>query len=160
MPISSEAGRQWLSTRTDQEISWAELCIPTMDYSPSAHSSYFSQEELVLPDQDTTRELMRDFFRSSFRLNFPVLEQVLFEKTMQTAYEPVDSDVVSPAKATARACVLGALSIVARSDASHQNSICIDADACSAGAYSLLMHLTEDISLETLQVVLLLVSSD
>jgi hypothetical protein len=103
---------------------------------------------------------MSAFFRSSFRLTFPVLDQVLFETTIQSAYEPVDRNLTSPTQAAAMACVLGALSIATRLNAPQQSTPSIDAEVCSAKANSLLMHLTGDISLETLQAILLLVSPD
>lgn len=161
IPIFSEAGRQWVSTRTDQDVAWADFCIPIMDSSPfSAVPPSFSQEICDLPDQDATREILSDFFRSSFRLTFPVLNQVLFETTMETAYETVDRNMSSATQAAARACVFGALSIALRLNAPHQSAPSIDADVCAANANFLLMHLTGDISLETLQTILLLVSPD
>lgn len=161
IPIFSEAGRQWVSTRTDQDVTWADFCIPVMDSIPlSALPPSFSQEICDLPDQDETREILSDFFRSSFRLTFPVLNQVLFETTMETAYEPVDRDMSSSTQTAARACVFGALSIATRLKSPRQSARSINADVCAAKANFLLMYLTGNISLETLQTILLLVSPD
>ncbi|KAJ5295538.1 hypothetical protein N7508_010359 [Penicillium antarcticum] len=151
MAIFSEEGRQWLSRRTDQDIKWAEFCIP-VDFSSF---SAFPQE-CDLPDQDATRETMSVFFRSSFKLTFPVLDEVLFETSMQAAYKPVNPHLISPTQAAARACVLGALSIATRLNATKQSNYSIDADLCSSKADSLLTHLYGDISLDTLQAILLL----
>lgn len=159
IPIFSEAGRQWLSTRTDQDVTWAGFCTPIMDSPPlSVLPPSFSQDSCDLPDQDTTREILSGFFRSSFRLTFPVLDQALFETTMETAYGPVDRDVFSSTQAAAKACVLGALSIATRLKTPHQSTRSIDADLCAVKANFLLMYLTGDTSLETLQTILLLVS--
>lgn len=160
MPIFSEAGRQWVSTRTDQDVTWAEFCIPMHSSSVSTLPPSFSQAECNLPEQDAAREIMSAFFQSSFRLTFPVLDQVLFETTMETAYEPVDRTLTSSTQAAAMACVLGALSIATRLNAPQQSTASIDAEVCSVNANSLLMHLTGDISLETLQAMLLMVSPD
>lgn len=159
MPIFSEVGRQWVSKKTDQDITWAEVCIPMMEPSTlSALPSSFSQEDCDLPNQDATREILKGFFWSSFRLTFPVLDEVLFETTMQTAYEPVDTNRISLTEAAARACVLAALSIAICLNTSHQSTYSIDADVCAAKANSLLLRFTGEISLETLQTILLLVS--
>lgn len=159
IPISSEAGRQWISTRTGQTATWADFSIPIKISSPfSALQSSFSQEVCELPDKDSTREILNAFFRSSLRLEFPVLDQVLFEKTLETAYEPMDRMLFSPTQISARACVLSALSIASRLTASRQIPLSIDPDMCAAKAHCLLNHITGDISLATLQTALILVS--
>ncbi|KAJ6038498.1 hypothetical protein N7499_004405, partial [Penicillium canescens] len=157
IPIFSEAGCRWVSTRTDQDVTWTDICIPIMDFSPlSALPPSFSQEICDLPDQDATREILSDFFRSSFRLTFPVLNRVLFETTMETAYKPADRNMFSSTQTAARACVFGTLSIATRLKRPHQSARPIDADLCAAKANFLLMYLIGDISLETLQTILLL----
>jgi hypothetical protein len=158
IPISSEAGRQWISTRTGQSATQVEFSIPIKISSPfSALQPSFSQEACELPDKDSTREILDVFFRSSFRLGFPVLDKVLFETTMETAYEPMDRMLFSSTQISARACVLSALSIASRLNASRQIPLSMDADMCAAKAYCLLMHITGDMSLETLQTALILV---
>lgn len=159
VPIFSEEGRHWASTRTGQAITWADFCIPMMDSSPfSALHPSFSQELPEIPDQNATREVLNGYFRSSFRLTFPVLDQVLFDTTMETAYKPVGRIVSSPTQVAARACVLSALSIASRLNAPRQTRFPMDAGECAAKAHFLLMHLIGNISLETLQTGLIFVS--
>ncbi|KAJ5667890.1 uncharacterized protein N7477_006460 [Penicillium maclennaniae] len=157
MPIFSEAGRQWLSKRTDQDVKWAEFCVPMMEPSTlSALPSLSFQEVCDLPDQSSTRGVLKEFLRSPFTLTFPVLDQALFETTLHTAYKPMDTYRITPSEAAARACVLAALSIAIWSHNPHQSTPSIDPGVCAAKANALLMHLTGNISLETLQTILLL----
>lgn len=157
--MSSEAGRRWVSTRTAQEVTWADFSIPIMESSPhSALQPFFSPELCELPDEDATREIISAFFRSPFRLRFPVLDEILFETTMETAYGPADGPLPSPIQVSARACVLSALSIAPRVNASRQISRSVDVDLCAAKAHYLLLHIAKDISLSTLQTALVLVS--
>ncbi|OQD79187.1 hypothetical protein PENANT_c058G06576 [Penicillium antarcticum] len=127
IPMSSEEGRRWVSTRTAQAVTWADFSIPIMESSPlSTLQPSFSQELCELPDKDATREIISAFFRSRFRLHFPVLDEVLFETTMETAYGPADGPLSLPIQISARACVLSALSIAPRVNASSQISRSMD----------------------------------
>lgn len=159
IPMSSEAGRRWVSTRTAQAVTWADFSIPIMESSPpSALQPSFSPELCELPDMDATRQIISAFFRSRFRLRFPVLDEFLFETTMESAYGPADGPLSSPMQVSARACVLSALSIASRLNPSRQIFCSMDADLCAAKAHYLLLHVAEDISLSTLQTALVLVS--
>lgn len=159
IPMASEAGRRWVSTRTAQAVTWADFSIPIMQSStPSALQPSFSPELCELPDKHATREIISAFFRSRFTLRFPVLDEILFETTIETAYGPADGPLSSPRQVSARACVLSALSIASRVNSSRQISRSMDMDLCAAKAHYLLLHIAKDISLSTLQTALVLVS--
>lgn len=156
IPIFSEKGIKWLSTRTDQNVKRDEFLIPVTD--PSPLSLIKSPEEIYqLPDQDETRRTLNAFFESPFRLKFPVIDESLFKSTMQVAYDPVDRNMASAIQLAARACVLAVLSITAWSTESHHNTQNIDTEMCAAKAQIILVNLTENISLDTLQAIILLV---
>lgn len=156
--ISSEAGRQWISSRTDQDITGEEFCIPVRDFGPSSVvQSPSLLERCELPEKEATQQALGYFFASSFRRTFPVLDQVLFESTIDTAYENVDGILPSPTHISARACVFAALSITCRLVRPYRD-LDINVNAYAAKAHSLLMHVLEDTSLTNLQTVLILVS--
>lgn len=158
IPISSEAGRQWISSRTDQTITGEEFCIPIRDFcSSSVVSSSSLPERCELPEKEVTQKFLRLFFESSFRLAFPLLDQVLLEATIDTAYEHVDGILSSPTHISARACVLGALSITCRLISPHYDHFGVDANEYAAKAHFLLMQVLEDTSLTTLQTALIVV---
>lgn len=159
IPIFSERGRQWVSFRTGQAVQWSNFRILSARPSPfSALYPQLSQEELcMLPDRDLVQSILVVFFGSSFRLTFPLLDPVLMEETMETAYEPIHNLHPPPSHVSARACVLAALSVVCRLKGSKYLSNSIDTDLCAHKAHRLLQRITSHISLETLQTVLLLV---
>lgn len=156
--ISSEAGRQWISSRTDQDITGEEFCISIREFcSSSIVQSPSLLERCELPEKEVTQKALGYFFASSFRRTFPVLDQVLFESTIDTAYEYVDGILPSPTHISARACVFAALSITRRLVRPYCD-LDINVNAYAAKAHSLLMHVLEDTSLTNLQTVLILVS--
>lgn len=157
--MSSEPGREWISKRTGQPVSWADFSIPIMQFSEaSALRPSLSEAICELPDIEATREVITAFFKSSFRLAFPVLDETLFVKTIETAYEPVEGTLCSLRQVSARACVLSMLAIAPRLAMSRQISFPMDADLCAAQAHCLLLHVAEDVSLPTLQAAIILVS--
>lgn len=160
IPISSEGGQEWVSQRTGQAISTADFSIPITGYSEaSTLQQSFSQTLYELPDQRVTREIVAAFFSSSFRLAFPVLDEILFQTTMETAYEPVEGTLYSSMHISARACVLSIIAIAPRLGLSTQTIRSIDADLCANRAHSLLLRISNDVSLSTLQAAVMLVSS-
>ena len=161
MSIFSEQGRQWVFQRTGQALDSARLSggipgpAPRVAFKPSTDLELFG-----LPDRDTSRDIFAAFFRSALWLAFPVLDRVLFEETLETAYDAAgDSDLLSsPELASARSCVLGALSVACRLKGTGFLSSSVDADRCALRARGLVLRNTGDVSLTTLQAVIMLVS--
>lgn len=159
IPISSSGGREWISTRTDQAAMWVEFSIPINATSPLSALQPSSIHEICeLPDKDSTRQVLNAFFRSSFGLTFPVLDEVLFESTIEMAYGPMNKMMPSPSQLAARACVFSTLSISSHLNMSRQIPLSIDADLYADKAHYLLMHITGHVSLATLQATVILVS--
>lgn len=157
IPMSTEEGREWLSRRTSQPVSWADFSIPIKQSEAYTFRQSFSQASCELPDKEATQEILTAFFKSSFRLAFPFLDEDLFQTTIQTAYEPVDRNLCTPMQVSARACVLSMLAIAPRLDMSRQIPLPIDADSCAARACCLLLQVADDVSVPTLQTAIMLV---
>ncbi|KAF3386318.1 hypothetical protein F1880_000258, partial [Penicillium rolfsii] len=158
IPMSTEQGREWLSKRTGQPVSWADFIIPIMKSGASVFQQLCSHGSRGLPDQEVTREIMTAFFKSSFRLAFPVLDEVLFQTTIETAYGPMEDSMYTTIQISAIACVLSILAIVPRLDMPRPISIPVDADICAAKARCLLLQIADDVSVTTLQTAIILVS--
>ncbi|KAJ5553258.1 hypothetical protein N7494_002636 [Penicillium frequentans] len=157
IPISSEAGFQWISTRTGQTVTGTEFRIPGLKSSFSeALRPSISSKLCELPEQEVTRKILTGFFGSSFRLEFPVLNQDLFEKTIEVAYGPVNKNLISPGQTSARACVLGAISFASCQHTRGQIPLSVDVESCAAEAHRLILNITGDMGLDTLQTALLL----
>jgi hypothetical protein len=151
----------FISARTGQNITATEFGIPIKTPSPfSTFQPYFAQEICDLHDKSPVREILNRFFASSsFRLSFPILDQVLFEETVETAYKPMERNSLPAPHISAKACVLSALSLTSRFYPARKNPFSMDADKFAAKAHYLLMHITGYTSLETLQALLMLVST-
>lgn len=164
-PLLSEAGQNWISSRTGQDVNLGKFhlfgsqegLLPSTFSALQLHIS--SQELWELPDKNVTQKILSNFFSSPSRLAFPILDRILFEDTLETAYEPFDGMPSSPAQVSAIACVHAALSIICQLKQSREVSPSIRSDACAAKAQCMLGHITGDATLVNLQTVLMLVSS-
>ncbi|KAJ5735133.1 uncharacterized protein N7483_000258 [Penicillium malachiteum] len=161
IPIPSEAGCRWMAARTGQDVSGNEFDIPGFTPPPSSILSSGLQNGFELPDQDLLREMLNKFFRSSFGREFPVLDKDSLEKTIETAYTPVDENDISSVQLSARACILGAFSFISTQkefrEMLDRDGISIDFERCTSEAQRLFFYIQGDSSLETLQTALFLV---
>ncbi|KXH40478.1 fungal specific transcription factor [Colletotrichum salicis] len=153
----SEDGRRWISSKTGQTIDWSKLQIFTTKPSPFARiHAQLSPSLCNLPDQASLRKCLSSYFKSSFRLRFPLLDEVLFEETMNEAYEDAENYSPSPSRMAARACVFGALSLTVFLPDIQPSSLGLDGNESAARASYLLSRLVGYTSLTTLQTTLLL----
>ncbi|CAG7947779.1 unnamed protein product [Penicillium salamii] len=157
MPIRSEAGRLWISTKTSQTVSLEDFCITIsepasfVDLGPTSRSGLGK-----LPDEFETRELLNAYLMSPFNFAFPILDEVLLESTIQSAYSESAEISLSTTQLSTTACLLATISMASYLNLSQQISTAIDAHTCAAQANSLLIQAMGDISLTTLQTILLL----
>lgn len=158
MPICSEAGRQWMSTRTNQNVSLNDFSFPNIEVTSQDLRSCHQPGFVELPLESATREILNVYFRSSFRLAFPILDPDLLEQTIQTAYSPTAKSMPLNMHTQAKACILAVVSIISGLDTSRQSSP-IDPNLGAVKANSLLMQTASDPSLENLQTILSLVIS-
>ncbi|KAJ5987153.1 hypothetical protein N7451_011518, partial [Penicillium sp. IBT 35674x] len=157
IPISSEAGFQWISTRTGQPVTGTEFRIPDLKYCFSTALRPSMPPKLCeLPEKDITRRILTAFFGSSFRLEYPVLNQDLFEKTIESAYGPMDENFISPGQISARACVLSAISFASCQHTRGEIPLSVDVVSCADEAHRLILNVIGDTGLDTLQTALLL----
>ncbi|KAF4784919.1 fungal specific transcription factor [Colletotrichum scovillei] len=153
----SEDGRRWISSKTGQTIDWSKLQIFTPKPSPFARRhAQLSPDLCQLPDQASLRELLSSYFMSSFRLRYPLIDKVLFEETINEAYEDPDNISPSPICLAARACVFGVVSLITLLPDAQSGSSGLDGDESAARASYLLNQLVGYVSLTTLQTTLLL----
>lgn len=160
IPLLSERGQRWIHSKTDEDITSdkSQLFSCRSNPLPPARPLLSSDQELwELPPKETVQKLVAVFFKSSFQLVFPVLDKILFQATIEKAYECTNG-IPSPPQALSRACVLAALSILCRLEGSKTVLPSADGDTYAAKAQCLLGHVSGETSLVSLQTVLLLVS--
>ncbi|KAK1993848.1 hypothetical protein LX36DRAFT_661105 [Colletotrichum falcatum] len=156
MHAFSDEGRLWISSKTGQAVDWAGLHIFTAEPSPpppTVPPTPSSPELYELLDRDACRLSVAFFFQSSLRLSFPVIDPVLFERTMSLAYEDGDDAGTLTARLSARACVLAVLSITAFLPGAP---LLTQSDSYSHESRRILGLVPQDVSLTTLQAVVTL----
>lgn len=162
MPILSEKGQKWVSSRTGQDVTFSRFrsspskplsaSLPALSTSQSCISSNQLYE---LPSRETLQKLVDIFFSSPFWLVFPVLDRVLFEDSIIIAYEST-GEPPSINQITAKCCIFAFCSIVCL----YQGGVDIpdiDSDTCAVQAHFLLADVMENTSIVTLQAIFMLV---
>lgn len=116
VPIFSDEGERWVSARTGQQVKWSEYRTPF--YRPASlavpHLHESDPDLQSLMDRSTAYGVLQLFFSNYVPHTFPAIDPVLFETTLETAYDIVDDPLSSPTHIAARACVLASLSIAGR----------------------------------------------
>lgn len=160
VPIFSDEGQQWVSLQTDQQVKWSEFRIPI--YRPTSLSVLHLDESgsglLDLIDQSTAKRVLDSFFSTYTPLVFPFIDHVLFETTLDTAYEILDDPLSSPTHIAARACVQAVLSVAGRMKITGASPSPLDPEKSAIKAQRLLSLIPGYMSLDTLITVLVLVS--
>lgn len=160
VPIFSDEGQRWVSSQTEQQVKWSEFRIPI--YRPTSlsvlHLDKSGSDLLDLVDQSTVKRILEPFFSTYTPHVFPVIDPVLFETTLDTAYETFDEPLSSPTHIAARACVLAALCIAGRMKIPGASPSSLDPEKPAIRAQRLLSLIPGHMSLDTLVTVLVLVS--
>jgi hypothetical protein len=111
----------------------------------------------ALPPESTYRYLFGVYLRSKTAIVFPLLDRVLFEETIATAYDECAVDMVG--RASAEACVWGMLALIARTDEAKEVDSVPGVGVCVQELRRLLIMINGAVNLASLQATLLLVSS-
>lgn len=160
VPIFSDEGQRWVSLQTGQQVKWSEFRIPI--YRPTSllvlHLDEPGSGLLDLVDQSTAKRVLESFFSTYTPIEFTVIDPVLFETTLDTAYEILDDPLSSPTHIAARACVQAVLSVAGRMKIASTSPSPLDPEKSAIRAQRLLSLIPGYMSLDTLITVLLLVS--
>ncbi|KAJ9133264.1 C6 transcription factor (Fungal specific transcription factor) [Pleurostoma richardsiae] len=163
IPFFSAEGQRWIKLRTGQDAAFPDLCSfgPPWQTKPRPRTvflsldSIYSQESLELPDRNLLDEYTAMFRSSPFRLMFPPLDTVVFQHTIDLAYEPW-SPSPSVEWASARACLFAFFSVISHVDGERKLQHLVDGDACALKAQSLLPHTLPGVDLTGLQTLFML----
>ncbi|KAF4497363.1 transcriptional activator Mut3p [Fusarium agapanthi] len=158
LPLLSEEGRQWITSKTGHEVvlNHGSIDHTNPSQSPAPHV-YRDQRALYeLPDRSITEKAFDAFIHSSFSLVFPVVERVLFKDTIELAYQPYTGDVPSLEHLSAKVGVLAFLSTIVLFQDTFSEVISIDTDLCATKARYLLTDILEIASINNLQIVFML----
>ncbi|KAF4815655.1 putative transcriptional regulatory protein [Colletotrichum siamense] len=140
----SEAGRQWISSRTGQAVDLRKLRLFTSNYAPSTSFSPAFPGVSSLPDKQVLRELVSSFLMSALWLSFPVIDRFSFDETLDIAYGMSDDRPSSPTQLAALASALSILSLMSHCKDLGNGYSGIDANDCADKARQLYTHSTLD----------------
>lgn len=161
MPLFSEEGQAWIFSRTGEATTFQKLKAfnkhqqvqpPTLSLS-HLHGSL--EQLYELPDRSIVEQGIYWFQNSAFRLVFPAIDTVLFQESVNLAYEPWEGPL-SLERISAKGCVLAFLAIMCVFNGDSTWRPIVDSDECAIKAHYLLSNMVEDASIVTLQTVFML----
>ncbi|PKK53567.1 hypothetical protein CI102_2058 [Trichoderma harzianum] len=162
MPIISENGLNWIASRTDQDTTTLKFYLPRAgsgqpSWSFSAFQVHAPVGELWdLPDRDLVYKSFESLSSSYFLILFPLLDKVLLEETINTAYQTFEGVHASQTHVAARACLWAAFAVLAHLRISEEFSATFSSGVCAARAQWFLGLLDGPADLLTLQTLMLL----
>lgn len=162
MPSLSSVGANWIFKATGQWPSFDYLgnddTVPTRDQlTPLRRQIRAStSQDIKLPKQSTVKSLLQTFLESDLCLLFPVIDHVLFENTINLAYE-VGSKAQSTERLTAKACVFAFASFMGVQPEYTAFKTGVEIDSYASEADRLARSMIEYPSLTMLQTMLMLV---
>jgi hypothetical protein len=120
-PFLFPEGQEWIKARTGQPVSIDKLCPERAPWEKERGQSLNtllmnmnSLNPFELPDLGTVRVYIEAYKRSKpMRRIFPVIDPVLFEETVSTAYRQSISSLTY-GQASARVCVIAFLTFASR----------------------------------------------
>ena len=165
MPILSEEGRRWISSRTGEQVYLDNFRARTTHHSWSPTpvsceaSHHISPDEMFrLPIPSIAYEALEMFRGSPYRVVFPVVDPVLFPRTIALAYQNREGTLPPLEYITAKCCVFAFLSIAYIFWSPAVQVPWMDSDGFAMKAYQLLPDVVEDTSIVGLQAISMLVS--
>ncbi|CAG9939882.1 unnamed protein product [Clonostachys rosea f. rosea IK726] len=155
MPILSERGRIWIASKTDQAVGFERRHLFGSIPGPFLPKPFENLHGLnQLPGENVTRQVLQCFLKSHTRLLFPVIDRILFEKTISMAYHGNQDPVTSWVSAAACILCLHAISSRLRDVRALETSV--NDTQFADIAQTFLAYLTGEATVESLQAVLML----
>ncbi|KAI1740698.1 hypothetical protein F4680DRAFT_464986 [Xylaria scruposa] len=144
IPLLSERGHQYIYLKTGQDPALQKLQVAS--YQSKLHCLAipvcYSDREIwrELPPKETVQKSALVFFQSSIWRDFPVLDNMLFQTTIDEAYDFMDGKP-SPSQAQSIACVFAMLSISDLPELSRKALSIRDSDMYANKAQYILGHM-------------------
>ncbi|KAG5926360.1 hypothetical protein E4U42_003394 [Claviceps africana] len=160
---------QWIFERTGQRPKFRELfgrdvhqpgrvdCETEQQFCHG--NSLRCSGDPPLPEKWIVESLVADFTASEFGLAFPLINPLLFEETLMLAYTAGQTQS-TPESMTAKACVLAFVCLSSSHCPTSKASSDIDCDFCIKAAKSFMSEIIDDVSVTTLQTVMMLLLYD
>lgn len=162
IPFFSSEAQDWIQSRTGENAAFSTLFAsgPPWQKVHAIHASFLAGNvpaNFDLPDRKAVQEYISLYCSSPFKLIFPFIDTVLFQRTLDLAYEPWDGPP-SLRPITAKACVFAFCSVLSSLNEAEGTAPAIDGDDCAVKAQYLLPQILQDTTLPGLQTILMIVS--
>ncbi|KAH8721764.1 hypothetical protein BGZ61DRAFT_416094 [Ilyonectria robusta] len=157
IPTPFECDPKWLRSKiADKAALYSMQQRPVYEPNLSPSRLFTSLGTLNdLPSKASVKQALNTFSASAIGLVFPLVDPVLFEGTITKAFEPCDG-TPSMDRTSARACVLAFLSAMHFLQAHAGVLPSVDGHMCAAKVFHALSDVLEDVSIVTLQTILML----
>jgi hypothetical protein len=152
-PRFSRKGRDWIFSKTGESISFQ---VPGA--MPTTKASNCPPESPSLPCRETTLSILDAYLGSTFKLVFPLIDDLLFAETVTLAYSSPDGPATIE-HLISKCCVLAFLSMTDLFRTTADEFPDVKTDACAHEARHILTSILEETNITTLQSVLILVSA-
>ncbi|KAK0614905.1 hypothetical protein B0T17DRAFT_592780 [Bombardia bombarda] len=177
LPFFSAAGQKWISFCTGEEVAFPAIwgrtppwqaqyrahsfLLPASGSTSAAEAGSLNQAvvDMSLPDRWLVEDYLRFFRSSHFRLEFPVVDTIMFQNTINIAYEPCQSSP-SPDSITAKASIFAFLACMSLFEGDRRPpGPSVDGAIFAIKAQHLFPILLQDFTITGLQTVLMLLFS-
>lgn len=167
IPLFLPEGQQWIKSRTGQTVTLEKFyaCGPpwqnqrNLNMNSVPRDLKLLQDNVHLPDREIVEELTLGYSSHILSLVFPTIDKVLFEDTINLAY--YQGSFPPTGHASAKACVYAFLAFVSIFSI-HSGSgtgLPLDSEAYAWKAQSLATEALQDITTDSLQTAVMLVSN-
>jgi hypothetical protein len=157
IPILSEAGCQWIASKTGEQVSFDRFHVDSGTWPLHLQLHNTPENMYALPPRPLVEKTLLAYRACAFCLAFPVIDHVLFERTIDIAYSTTGEPLLS--HMSAKACVLAFMAISPMFQMVPADLKLREGDEFAAKANQTLSHCLEETTLVTLQAAFMLVSS-
>ncbi|OBT68432.1 hypothetical protein VE03_02848 [Pseudogymnoascus sp. 23342-1-I1] len=163
IPLFLPEGQQWIKSRTGQTVAIEKLCAfgPPWQNQRNIYMNDMQllQDSVKLPARGIIEELAREYSSHILSVVFPTIDKVLFEDTMNIAYH--EGSFPPTGHASAKACIYAFIAFVSIFSiySGSGTELPLDGELYALKAQSLIPQVLQDITTESLQAAVMLVSN-
>ncbi|KAL2161767.1 hypothetical protein VTH06DRAFT_7550 [Thermothelomyces fergusii] len=158
IPFLSEEGQRWIASRTGESAPFRALAAqaPPPRARRGIHPAFLCTNAvhlssgMGLPERPVAEECLGMYAATPFKRIWPVMDAVLFRRTIEVAYSE-GADHCSIEAVTARACIFSFLSLLALHHMYPTSMPSLDSEECAVQAQYLLPQVLQETTLVGLQ---------
>jgi hypothetical protein len=161
IPFLSAEGQKWIASRTGESAPLAALSAAPQRSRHGVHPAFLCantvlNEGMALPDRRVIEECIELFAANPFKRIWPVVDVVLFQRTIEAAYDE-RAGRCSLEPVAARACIFAFLTLLSLHHVYPKSMPSLDSEECAVQAQYLLPQVLHETSLDGLQTCFILV---